>query len=143
MLHKTVVIRQGRAIKTHGAASARRSMQSGEVSMSMRKAWLAIIALMVAYAGSARAEGPVELQWWHAMTAVNGAMVNKIADDFNKSQTAYKVVPVYKGNYPEAMSAGIAAFRAGNAPAILQVFEVGTATIDRKSTRLNSSHPSI
>jgi len=97
--------------------------------MSMRKAWLAIIALTAAYAGSARAEAPIELQWWHAMTAVNGAMVNKIAEDFNKSQTAYKVVPVYKGNYPETMSAGIAAFRAGNAPAILQVFEVGTATM--------------
>ncbi|MGR5559997.1 sn-glycerol-3-phosphate ABC transporter substrate-binding protein UgpB, partial [Vibrio fortis] len=41
----------------------------------------------------------------------------------------YKIVPVYKGQYDESLAAGIAAFRAGNAPAILQVFEVGTATM--------------
>ena len=31
--------------------------------------------------------------------------------------------------YPDTMNAGIAAFRAGNAPHIMQVFEVGTATM--------------
>ncbi|HEX6841022.1 MAG TPA: sn-glycerol-3-phosphate ABC transporter substrate-binding protein UgpB [Stellaceae bacterium] len=97
--------------------------------MSMRKAWLWIIALTVACAGSARAEAPVELQWWHAMTSVNGELVNKIAEDFNKSQSDYKVVPVYKGGYADTMQATIAAFRAGNAPHIVQVFEVGTATM--------------
>jgi sn-glycerol 3-phosphate transport system substrate-binding protein len=34
-----------------------------------------------------------------------------------------------KGSYPEAMAAAIAAYRSGNAPHILQVFEVGTATM--------------
>ena len=97
--------------------------------MSMWKAWLAIIALAVAPAVSARAAAPVELQWWHAMTSVNGELVNKIAEDFNKSQSDYKVVPVYKGGYADTMQATIAAFRAGNAPAIVQVFEVGTATM--------------
>src|SRR5690349_14155163 len=104
-------------------------MQSGEIGMSMRKAWLAIVALTVAHAGSARAEAPVELQWWHAMTSVNGEMVNKIAEDFNKSQSDYKVVPVYKGGYADTMQATISAFRAGNPPDIVQVFEVGTATM--------------
>jgi hypothetical protein len=33
-----------------------------------------------------------------------------------------------RGTYPEAMTAAIAAFRAGQAPHFLQVFEVGTAT---------------
>jgi sn-glycerol 3-phosphate transport system substrate-binding protein len=63
------------------------------------------------------------------MAGANGDKVNELADRFNKSQNAYKVVPVYKGSYPESMTAAIAAFRAGNAPAILQVFEVGTATM--------------
>jgi sn-glycerol 3-phosphate transport system substrate-binding protein len=63
------------------------------------------------------------------MTGVNNDVVNKLADDFNKSQTEYKVVPTYKGTYPDTMNAGIAAFRAGNAPHIMQVFEVGTATM--------------
>jgi sn-glycerol 3-phosphate transport system substrate-binding protein len=46
----------------------------------------------------AAAAEPVELQWWHAMTAVNADRVNKIAADFNASQTAYKIVPVFKGS---------------------------------------------
>jgi sn-glycerol 3-phosphate transport system substrate-binding protein len=72
---------------------------------------------------------PIELQWWHAMTAVNADRVNKIAADFNASQDAYKIVPVFKGSYAETMNAGVAAYRAGNAPHIIQIFEVGTATM--------------
>ena len=59
---------------------------------------------------------PIELQWWHAMTAVNADRVNKIAADFNAAQAAFKVLPVFKGSYAETMNAGIAAYRAGNAP---------------------------
>jgi sn-glycerol 3-phosphate transport system substrate-binding protein len=53
----------------------------------------------------------------------------KLATEFNDAQKEYKVVPTYKGSYPDTMNAGIAAFRAGNAPHIMQVFEVGTATM--------------
>jgi len=70
-----------------------------------------------------------EIQWWHAMTGANNDVVVKLAEEFNASQTDYKVVPAYKGSYPDTMNAGIAAFRAGNAPHIMQVFEVGTATM--------------
>ena len=58
-----------------------------------------------------------------------GEWVNDQAKDFNASQKDYKVVPTFKGSYDESMTAAIAAFRAGNAPHILQVFEVGTATM--------------
>ena len=88
----------------------------------------AAAAVLVATAVSAFAE-PIELQWWHAMTAVNGERVNKIAADFNAMQSDYKVVPVFKGSYAETMTGAIAAFRAGNPPHIVQVFEVGTATM--------------
>jgi sn-glycerol 3-phosphate transport system substrate-binding protein len=70
-----------------------------------------------------------EVQWWHSMVAVNGEWVNDLAKDFNASQKDYKIVPTFKGTYDESMTAAIAAFRAGNAPTILQVFEVGTATM--------------
>jgi sn-glycerol 3-phosphate transport system substrate-binding protein len=85
-------------------------------------------AIWFAAIGAASAQ-PVELQWWHAMTAANAAVVNQIAADFNASQSEYKVVPVFKGTYAETMNAGIAAYRAGKAPDILQIFEVGTATM--------------
>src|SRR5437899_4662963 len=75
------------------------------------------------------AQAVTEIQWWHSMTGALGEQVNNIANGFNDSQKDYKVVPVYKGQYPESMTAAIAAYRAGNAPNILQVFEVGTATM--------------
>ena len=74
-------------------------------------------------------QAQTEIQWWHSMTAVNGEWVNDLAKDFNASQKDYKIVPTFKGSYDESMTAAIAAFRGGNAPNILQVFEVGTATM--------------
>ena len=50
-------------------------------------------------------------------------------DTFNAAQSDYKVVATHKGNYSETLNAGIAAFRAGEQPDILMVFEVGTATM--------------
>jgi sn-glycerol 3-phosphate transport system substrate-binding protein len=88
----------------------------------------ALLAVLLVPAAAA-AGAPIEIQWWHAMTSVNGELVNKMAEEFNASQSEYKVVPVYKGGYADTMQAAIAAFRAGNPPAIVQVFEVGTATM--------------
>jgi sn-glycerol 3-phosphate transport system substrate-binding protein len=70
-----------------------------------------------------------DIQWWHAMTGANNDVIVKIAEEFNAAQPDYRVIPSYKGGYPDTMNAGIAAFRAGSAPHILQVFEVGTATM--------------
>src|ERR1700742_2220233 len=88
----------------------------------------AAIAVTLAFANTP-AHAVIEIQWWHAMTGGNNDVVNNLAADFNASQSEYKVVPSYKGSYPDTMNAGIAAFRAGNAPHIIQVFEVGTATM--------------
>src|SRR5436309_6099533 len=89
----------------------------------------AAAAVTVALALATPAHAVTEIQWWHAMTGGNNDVVVKLANDFNASQSDYKVVPSYKGGYADTMNAGIAAFRAGNAPAIMQVFEVGTATM--------------
>ena len=79
--------------------------------------------------GAASAQAQVEVQWWHSMGGALGEWINDLAKDFNASQKDYKVVPTFKGTYDESMTAAIAAFRAGNAPHVLQVFEVGTATM--------------
>ena len=89
----------------------------------------AATAVTAALALATPAHAVTEIQWWHAMTGANNDVVNKLAEEFNASQSDYKVVPSYKGGYPDTMNAGIAAFRAGNAPHIMQVFEVGTATM--------------
>ena len=75
------------------------------------------------------AAAQTEIHWWHALTGANNDVVVKLATDFNATQSDVKVVPTYKGSYADTMNAGIAAFRAGNAPHIMQVFEVGTATM--------------
>ena len=102
--------------------------------MSRRRLGLGLAATvaaagLLAYAQPAPAQAPIEIHWWHALTGANNDVVVKLANDFNASQKAYKVVPTYKGSYADTMNAGIAAFRAGNAPHIMQVFEVGTATM--------------
>jgi len=75
------------------------------------------------------AQAQVEIQWWHSMGGALGAKVNELADKFNAEQKEYKVNTIYKGSYPESMTAAIAAYRAKNPPHIVQVFEVGTATM--------------
>lgn len=80
-------------------------------------------------AGMGAANAATDINFWHSMEGALGDRVNALVNDFNKSQSDYVVNAIYKGAYGESMNAGIAAFRAGNAPDILQVFEVGTATM--------------
>ncbi|MFO6420786.1 sn-glycerol-3-phosphate ABC transporter substrate-binding protein UgpB [Hylemonella sp. W303a] len=90
---------------------------------------LTVVSALSALSFAPAAKAQTEIQWWHSMTAVNNEWVNDLAKQFNESQKEYKITPVFKGTYDESMTAAIAAFRAGNAPHILQVFEVGTATM--------------
>ncbi|MGH8822758.1 MAG: sn-glycerol-3-phosphate ABC transporter substrate-binding protein UgpB [Rhodoferax sp.] len=89
----------------------------------------AALALACALPMQAQAQAPVQIQWWHSMTGPLGVWVNDLAKGFNDSQKEYQVVPTFKGSYDDSLAAAIAAYRAGKAPNILQVFEVGTATM--------------
>jgi sn-glycerol 3-phosphate transport system substrate-binding protein len=89
----------------------------------------AAASVAIACSGVTAAQAQTEIQWWHAMGGQLGEALNELAEGFNKSQKEYKVVPVYKGTYTETMTGAIAAFRAKQPPHIVQVFEVGTATM--------------
>ncbi len=91
--------------------------------------FLLVAAVFVLGFSVTAAQAITEINWWHAHGGRLGEKVNAIADGFNKSQGEYKLVATYKGNYADTMTAGIAAFRAKNQPHILQVFEVGTASM--------------
>lgn len=85
---------------------------------------------------AALAAAPVRAQaartpvvWWHAMTGANNDEVNRIARDFNASQNTVELQALYKGTYPDTLNAAVAAWRAGQAPHLVQVFEVGTGTM--------------
>ena len=95
----------------------------------MSRILLSSVAAVAALASAHGASAQTEIQWWHAMGGNLGEAVNQLADQFNKSQTAYKVNAVYKGSYTETLTAAIAAFRAKQGPHVVQVFEVGTANM--------------
>jgi len=90
---------------------------------------LKFVAAAIGASLAVSAHAVTEIQWWHSMTGGLNDWVLDLTNEFNASQKEYKVVPTYKGTYDESMTASIAAFRAGNAPHIQQVFEVGTATM--------------
>ena len=87
-----------------------------------------LVGLAAALMSSA-SQAATEITFWHAMGAELGQKLEQIVDGYNKSQSTYHVTPVFKGTYPEAMTGAIAAFRAGQQPDIVQVFEVGTGTM--------------
>jgi sn-glycerol 3-phosphate transport system substrate-binding protein len=88
---------------------------------------LAAAAAVVAFASPARAV--TDIMWWHAMSGELGRQLDKLAADFNASQSEYRIVPNYKGNYTETVTAAIFAFRSRSQPAIVQVNEIATATM--------------
>ncbi len=73
--------------------------------------------------------GKIQIVWWHAMTGVNADEINRLARAFSESQSEAEVQPVYKGGYPETLTAAIAAWRADQAPHLVQIFEVGTGSM--------------
>lgn len=72
---------------------------------------------------------PVEIVLWHSMAGHLGSELNALVNDFNKSQQDYVIKPTYKGGYIESLTSFAAAFRAHQPPSLVQVFEVGTATM--------------
>src|SRR6476620_11688996 len=105
------------------------TVPTGRNLMALRQFGTAAAVAVTLALATSPAHAVTEIQWWHAMTGANNDVVNKLAEEFNASQSDYKVIPTFKGSYPDTMNAGIAAFRAGTAPHIIQVFEVGTATM--------------
>ncbi|MEO1291865.1 MAG: sn-glycerol-3-phosphate ABC transporter substrate-binding protein UgpB [Pseudomonadota bacterium] len=89
---------------------------------------IAAAVLTAVSVGAAKAE-PVEVNFWHAMGGALGERVDAMTAEFNASQSDYQINAIYKGNYTETMTGAIAAFRANEQPHIVQVFEVGTATM--------------
>jgi sn-glycerol 3-phosphate transport system substrate-binding protein len=90
--------------------------------------FLQFVAL-AAIALASPAQAATEIMWWHAMSGELGKQLEKLAADFNASQSDYRIVPSYKGNYTETVTSAIFAFRSRSQPAIVQVNEIATATM--------------
>ena len=94
-----------------------------------RMAVCVVAALGIALAGGSPSFAETDVVWWHAMTGELGKQLEKLATDFNATQSEFRVVPVYKGSYTETVTAAIFAFRSRSQPAIVQVNEIATATM--------------
>ncbi|WP_010140185.1 sn-glycerol-3-phosphate ABC transporter substrate-binding protein UgpB [Oceanicola sp. S124] len=95
----------------------------------MQRSLIAGLALTSALVAPLAASAQTEVTWWHAMGGALGEKVDEIVAGYNASQDQYHLTAVYKGSYTETMTAAIAAFRAGEQPDLVQVFEVGTGTM--------------
>jgi len=77
-----------------------------------------------------------EIQMWMGLTGPNGELLARFGEDFNKSQNEYRVVVSFKGQYPEQRAAAVAAFRAGNPPHIMQMFDAGSGDMMAAKTAI-------
>jgi sn-glycerol 3-phosphate transport system substrate-binding protein len=91
--------------------------------------FLQLVAAVTAITAASPAFAVTDIMWWHAMSGELGRQLEKLAADFNGAQSEYRIVPSYKGNYTETVTAAIFAFRSRSQPAIVQVNEIGTATM--------------
>ena len=97
------------------------------VKPALRCLYLTAAAVAISFASPALAV--TDIMWWHAMSGELGRQLERLAADFNASQSEYRIVPSYKGNYTENVTAAIFAFRSRSQPAIVQVNEIATATM--------------
>jgi sn-glycerol 3-phosphate transport system substrate-binding protein len=106
--------------KPEAAASCQRRRRKGAMPIF-------VAAALVAFTANAAAAATIEL--WHAMTGELGRQLIQLTGEFNRSQSDHRIVPTYKGSYTETITAAIFAVRTRTQPAIVQVNEVGTATM--------------
>ena len=114
---------EGAANKFHFHAAEQSDSPVKLVFRLLQIAAAAVVALV------SPAQAATEIMWWHAMSGELGKQLEKLADDFNASQSDYRIVPSYKGSYTETVTASIFAFRSRSQPAIVQVNEIATATM--------------
>ena len=72
---------------------------------------------------------PTKIILWHSLAGQLSSEIQALAKGFNNSQSDYVIEPIYKGDYIESLTSFAAAFSAKQPPALIQVFEVGTATM--------------
>jgi len=91
----------------------------------IRRSFLAATALSLSFAAqAAQAQTPIEM--WIGLTGPAQELLIQMGNEFNAAQDRFEVTVSFRGQYPEQRAAAIAAFRAGNPPHIMQMFDAGT-----------------
>ncbi|WP_108574554.1 sn-glycerol-3-phosphate ABC transporter substrate-binding protein UgpB [Pseudomonas sp. GV047] len=97
--------------------------------MSMVNLRRSLMAALVGLAVSGHTLAATEITFWHSMDGINGEQIDSLVSRFNQSHPDYKVIASLKGDYEQSLANGIAAVRNGKSPDILQVYDLGTATM--------------
>ncbi len=84
----------------------------------------AVVGLATAPALAQQARTPITM--WIGVTGPAQEEIMRYAQEFNASQTQFEAKVEFRGQYPEQRAAAFAAFRAGNPPHIMQMFDAGT-----------------
>lgn len=88
-----------------------------------------LLSAVLALSPLAPARARTDLLLWHSMPGTLGEWIDDLAKGFNAQAPDFRVVPVYKGSYDDSLTAALAAHAQGTAPHMVQVSEVGTATM--------------
>ena len=75
---------------------------------------------------TATPSGPLGITLWHSMPAPAGGSLQRIADDFNASQSAYQVELIFQGSYTESLNKLISSSGSENIPALIQLSDAST-----------------
>ena len=65
--------------------------------LSRKRLISALLGAALAAGAAGSASAATEIEWWHAMTGARNQVVLELVDQFNKSQSDYRLVPVFKG----------------------------------------------
>ncbi len=90
---------------------------------------VALCAMGMLFAGGVQEEKQAvkEIYFWHAFSdAPRSGWIKERAEEFNASQSKYRVVVESKGSYRDTLQAAILADKQGNAPHLVHVFEIGS-----------------
>ena len=108
--------------------------------MKRRSLLAALAAAPLTRLGPARGQpAKIQVVWWHAMTGVNADEINRLARAFSESQSEVEVVPIYKGGYADTLTAAIAAWRADQAPHLVQASTTSAIRVSTSGAGPSSS----
>lgn len=83
-----------------------------------------LIGAMLLFQTAAQAQ--VTVKFWHAMSGKRIELLKNLSRDFEKSHPGIKVDVQYTGSYNDTLNKTIAAIRAGQAPHVFHLYEIGT-----------------
>jgi sn-glycerol 3-phosphate transport system substrate-binding protein len=69
---------------------------------------------------------PINVTFWHSMSGPLAGALQRIVDEFNQSQSEYRVELVFQGSYTDSLNKLINSVPSGNIPTMIQLDDVST-----------------